>query len=73
MKIMNVGPYELHLAVSGGKAGKGKNITSTVQVRKSEMILKQFRFTSGDSESRKRVVKKAVDFIIFHSATSRAP
>jgi hypothetical protein len=67
MKIADIGPYEVHLPTSGGKAGKGLNRTSTLQVRRDGSILKQFRFAVADFESRKIAVQKAKDFIIAHA------
>lgn len=50
---------------TGGKAGKGFNKTSTVQVIDPAewMLKKQIRFIVGDRESIKRAWKKAKDFI----------
>lgn len=52
---------------TGGKAGKGRNKTSTVQVvqRVGEgyRVLKQFRFRVGDIASQRRAVDRAGAFI----------
>ena len=54
-----------HPNQSGGKAGKGCNKTSTIQVMNAErtMLLKQVRYTVGDPESQKKAVIKACKFI----------
>lgn len=46
MKIYDYRGHELHLPTSGGKAGKGCNRTTSLQVRAEggNSILKQFRF-----------------------------
>lgn len=67
MKIAEIGSYEVHLPTSGGKAGRGCNKTSTLQVRYGGVVLKQFRFTVADFESRKAATRKAKDFIIAHA------
>lgn len=36
---------------TGGKAGKGCNKTSTVQIFKDNMLMKAFRFRVGEVES----------------------
>lgn len=50
---------------TGGKAGKGYNITSTVQVidPSDYALKKQVRFKVGDRESLRRAWQKAKDFI----------
>ena len=62
MLIAEMNGYECHLPTSGGKAGKGHQKTSTIQVRKDNRIVKQFRFTIDDNESRKAAVAKAKEF-----------
>lgn len=39
--------YEIHIPTSGGKAGKGFNKTSSLQVRKNSCIVKTFRFQTA--------------------------
>lgn len=51
--------YTLHIPTSGGKAGKGMNATGSIQVRKDSMIKKQFRFKTGDMNSKGRALLKA--------------
>lgn len=51
-----------------GKACKGNKRTSTIQVReildeKNYLLLKQFRYTVGDQESRSKALKKAQDYV----------
>lgn len=56
--------YTIRLArQTGGKAGKGHNKTSTVQVFQDSMIVKQFRFLTNDPESLKRATEKAKTFV----------
>lgn len=55
--------YDIIIPASGGKAGKGRNVTGSVQVRKHDMILKQFRFKIASDESRERAQWKARVFI----------
>jgi hypothetical protein len=62
MLITTINGYEFHLPTSGGKAGKGNQKTSTIQVWKDNQIVKQFRFTINDNESRKAAVAKAKAF-----------
>ena len=55
---------EIVMPTSGGKAGKGCNKTSSLQVRKDNMIVKQFRFTVNDPVSRKKAMDKARELFI---------
>lgn len=51
-KAMCVGDYRGHklcVPTSGGKAGKRKNLTSSLQVRVGTTIIKQFRFNTAGS------------------------
>lgn len=50
-----------HALSTGGKAGKGHNKTSTIQVFDTETwcIVKSFRYTVGDRESYRTAVEKA--------------
>ena len=50
------------MPTSGGKAGKGRNKTGTIQVRKWGMIAKQFRYKVGDENSRLAAIFKAKSF-----------
>ena len=59
MKIADYKGYEIHLPTSGGKAGKGCAHTSTIQVRKDNIIQKQVRFIVADSEGRRAAIHKA--------------
>lgn len=47
----------------GGKAGRGKNKTATIQVLDGEFLLKQFKFEVGDDESFERARLKAINFV----------
>lgn len=62
--------YSIHIPTSGGKAGKGMNDTSTVQVRKDSMLKKQFRFKMCDPSSRQKAVEKANQWIASQAITS---
>ncbi len=66
-KIADLGPYEIHMPTSGGKAGKGKALTCSLQVRRDGIILKQFKFMVDDLESRKAAAQKAKDFMLEHA------
>jgi hypothetical protein len=49
---------------SGGKAGKGKNKTSSIFVyNEQSCIVKRFGFYINDIESRKAALKKARNFV----------
>lgn len=54
--------YIIRLPTSGGKAGKGRNRTSTVQVRKYGFLKAQFRFLVDDVASYRAAMRKAEDF-----------
>ena len=58
---------EIRQPKSGGKAGKGKNVTSSLQVIKRDAngfrILKQFRYKVADRNSWKKAREKALVFI----------
>lgn len=55
--------YEIKLArQSGGKAGKGHNKTSTVQVHCDSIIVKQFRFNVDEAGSFKKALAKAQEY-----------
>ena len=51
--------FVLHIPLSGGKAGKGRNVTGSVQVREGGRIVKQFRFRSAEAKSRRSAMQKA--------------
>ncbi len=56
--------YRIKLAnQTGGKAGRGRNKTSTVQVFCGSCIVKQFRFSMIDHESYKAAMMKAKHYI----------
>lgn len=55
--------YVARLPETGGKAGKGQNKTSSLQVLKDNLIVKQFRFTMNNPESWKAAVAKANQFM----------
>jgi hypothetical protein len=64
MKIGELNGYEFHVPTSGGKAGKGHQKTSTIQVRAGSVIVKQFRFVVADQGSRDRAIRKAKDYVL---------
>jgi hypothetical protein len=63
MLVTTIGKFEVHLPTSGGKAGKGRQVTSSLQVRRGGAIVAQFRFRVSDPDSRKGAVAKARAFI----------
>lgn len=69
MKVTDYKGYEVHLPTSGGKAGKGCNKTSTIQVRRGGCIQKQFRWTLGIAFDRQRAIEKAKAWIAIQRAT----
>lgn len=49
---------------TGGKAGKGFNKTSTIQVMDDmNCMVKQFRYNVGDAESENKALNKAKEYI----------
>jgi hypothetical protein len=65
---MNYKGYDVRLARStGGKAGRGHNKTSTVQVFKDSFLKKQFRYRVGDTESYVRAEQKAWQWVDAHA------
>lgn len=54
---------QLVMPTSGGKAGKGRAKTISLQVRKDGMIVRAFRFNVADLNSRSRAVAKAKEFM----------
>lgn len=67
MKVADCGPYEIHLPTSGGKAGKGRALTCSLQVRRGGVVIKQFRFSVDDPQSRTAATQKAKDFMREHA------
>lgn len=59
MKIAEYNGFEFHIPTSGGKAGRGHNRTSTLQIRRDGCIKKQFRFVVADLSSRLAAYEKA--------------
>lgn len=56
--------YKVMLATqSGGKAGKGRNKTSTVQVLCDNILVKSFRFRTDNMDSFKRAKAKAMQYV----------
>lgn len=62
MKLGELNGCEFHIPTSGGKAGKGFQVSSTIQVRRGNQILKQFRFIVADPASRTAAATKAKTF-----------
>lgn len=62
MKI-NYKGYVILTPTSGGKAGTGRNKTSNVQVRKNNVIVKQFRFTVLNAATSVKALSKARKFV----------
>lgn len=67
MRIGVLAQYEFHVPNSGGKAGKGHNVTGSVQVRQGQMIVKQFRFKVADRESGRRATRRALQWARDHA------
>lgn len=59
--------YELHQPMTGGKAGKGHNVTTTIQVRKHGSIVYQRRYKVGDKQCRDKILHE-LRLLIFKSA-----
>ncbi len=58
------GKYKIKLAnPTGGKAGKGCNVTSTIQVFYHDFVIKQVRYKVGDGESFEKAVSKVKRYI----------
>ncbi len=47
--VGTLGPYSFYLPQSGGKAGKGCNKTSSIQIIKDGWIRRHVRFTVADN------------------------
>jgi len=57
--------YTIKLPIqSGGKAGKGYNKTSTIQVMYEYFLVKQIRYTVADHNSKMEALKKAISYAI---------
>lgn len=58
--------YKVKLPLqSGGKAGKGHNKTSTIQVMyEDSMVVKQIRFIVRDHEGKMKAIRKAIEYVI---------
>lgn len=63
MKIGELHGFEFRVPTSGGKAGKGFNKTSSLQVLRGNLMVRQFRFVVGDAASRKAAIEKARQFV----------
>lgn len=57
-----LGKYQSHIPHTGGKAGLGKNVTSSIQLREGNQIVKQFRFKTADPDSFKKAAARARKF-----------
>lgn len=60
--------YEIWSSVGGGKAGKGHNVTATIQVREwlqppNYLLKKQIRYKVNDHQSMLKAIDKAKKFI----------
>lgn len=63
MKLGELNGYEFHQPTSGGKAGKGCNKTSTIQVRLNNCVKKQVTYKVGDTASMMKAMQKAKDYV----------
>ena len=59
MLITKYKDFELHRPTSGGKAGKDRNITSTIQVRRNGVIVKEVRYHCLKDEGYSLAIEKA--------------
>ncbi len=61
MKIAEYKEFEIDVPTSGGKAGKGRNTTTTVRVfhKDGSLLLYQTRCKVGDELSRRRALHRA--------------
>lgn len=57
--IKRIEDYVLYRPESGGKAGKGHNKTSSIQVRQGDRMVRQYRFKVNDYESCLKAIEKA--------------
>jgi hypothetical protein len=58
-----IGEYTVKLAKqTGGKAGKGHNKTSTVQVIYKSFIIKHIRYKTDSLESKMEAINKGIDY-----------
>lgn len=62
MILAKINEFTIHVPDSGGKAGKGCNVTSSLQVRHGSCIVKQFRFKLFEPKSRLKAIAKAKAF-----------
>lgn len=60
--IGTLGEFSVYMPTSGGKAGTGHNRTSTIQVRRDNMVVKQIRFNMADGAL--EAVRKAKAWIL---------
>lgn len=72
MKLNDYKGYEIHVPTSGGKAGKGHNLTSTIQIRLDSMIKKQIRFDLASMDSRARAIDSAKRWITANPPQGKA-
>jgi hypothetical protein len=62
MKIGELNGFEFHVPDSGGKAGKYKNKTGSVQVRLNNCVKKNIRFSVDSPASKDRAIEKAKQY-----------
>jgi hypothetical protein len=67
MKVLDHKGFEIHVPTSGGKAGKGCNLTTSIQIRRSSAIVKQFR-SKADRDNMIKAIGKAKAWIDDHVA-----
>jgi hypothetical protein len=61
-KVGQSNGFDFYIPTSGGKAGAGNNVTSTIQIRQGSQVVKQIRFKLDDPDSRKRAMQRALVF-----------
>ncbi len=47
----------------GGKAGRGRNKTATIQIIEGRMLIKQFRYLVGHPDSKRNAILKAKAYV----------
>lgn len=59
MRIAAFNGYELHIPDTGGKAGKGCNLTGSVQIRQGNLIVRNIRYKRTVAGDQGRALDRA--------------
>lgn len=62
MRVATINGHELHRPTSGGKAGKGRNLSGSIQVRTDGQIVKQFRFNNETDYNGAIALRRAAEY-----------